>query len=369
MFGVVGISGVMRAKADLISILTLSIVGLALGSVGIDCARAQDAPAADNCLAAPTGKAPQGSHWRYRTDPNSHSKCWHLQPDDAAQNAGAQNAGAQSPGAQDGATAAAAAPATAAESTGQDAAHPPRHTAHKRNGGQNGTQTATPAAGQPAPQAASPPVPTGVQSGGAQAGMPAGAQPPQQAAGGSSPWPDPPSPAASGGNPAGNSPANSPWPDPSRAQADTQQATGAAQPVAGPTSNVDAQQPMPATAAGADQAGGSDAAADTPTATAAATPVSANGDAPVGLLLALAIAMLVAGLLLRRIVKTIFARRSDAGAARREPVLRTNRAGERTITLPVPDPHDPAPDWVDRLDQDVREALRHLLRTLERQAA
>jgi hypothetical protein len=375
MFGVVGNSGVMRAKAGLIPAITVSIVGLALGALSIDAARSQDAPAADNCLSAPTGKAPQGSHWRYRTDPSSHNKCWHLQPDDAAQNAGAQspaaqNPGVQNPGAQDSPATAAAATVTAGDTGSQDAPHArPAHTAHKRNSSKNGSQ-ATGQAGtqgstQPDAQGGNQAGTQGGPAAGAQAGMQAGGQPSRQATEGSSPWPDPPSPAGGG---------NTAWPDPSRLPAPTaQQATGAAQPATAAaqpmpaTNNSDAQQPMPGTAAGSSQASGSDAASDTPTTAATATPASANGDIPVGLLLALAIAMLVAGLLLRRVVKMIFAQR-HTGAAR-APVLRTNRAGERTITLPVPNQHDPAPDWVDRLDQDVREALRNLLRTLERQAA
>jgi hypothetical protein len=368
MFGVVGNSGDMRSKAGLFAVITASIVGLAVGGLSICSARAQDAPTAaapDNCLAAPTGKAPQGSHWRFRTDPNTHSKCWHLQPDDAAQNAGAQSPAAQNPaapnpGAQDSPGTAAAATVTAGDTGPQDAPRArPAHTAHKRNGSKNGTQAAgqagTQGSTQPDVQGGNQAAGQGGPPAGTQAGMQAAGQPARQATDGSSPWPDPPAP-ANGGNTA--------WPDPSRVPAAaTPQTTGAAQPTA--TTNNDAQQPMPTTAASPDQANGSDAASATPT----VTPVSANADIPVGLLLALAVAMLVAGLLLRRIVKMIFARRGDAGAARREPVLRTNRAGERTITLPVPDQHDPAPDWVDRLDQDVREALRHLLRTLERQAA
>jgi hypothetical protein len=374
MFGVVGNSGDMRSTAGLFPIITVSIVSLVIGGLGIDCAGAQDAPpaaAAADCLAAPTGKAPQGSHWRYRTDPNTHSKCWHLQPDDAAQNAGAQspaaqNPGVQSPAAQDSPATAAPATVTAGDTGPQDAPHArPAHTAHKRSGSKNGAQ----AAGQAGTQGSTQPdVQGGNQAGtqgggpptGTQAGVQAGGSPPRQATDGSSPWPDPPAP-ANGGNTA--------WPDPSRVPAaTTPQATGGAQPTT--ATNNDAQQPMPTTTASPNQASGSgDAASDTPTAAAAATPVSANGDFPVGLLLALAIAMLIAGLLLRRIVKMIFARPGNIGAARREPVLHTNRAGERTITLPVPDLHDPAPDWVDRLDQDVRDALRNLLRTLERQAA
>jgi len=34
--------------------------------------------AEETCLLAPNARAPQGSHWYYRTDPTSQNKCWHL---------------------------------------------------------------------------------------------------------------------------------------------------------------------------------------------------------------------------------------------------------------------------------------------------
>ena len=79
--------------------------------------------------------------------------------------------------------------------------------------------------------------------------------------------------------------------------------------------------------------------------------------------------MLVAGVLVRRIVKALFARRANVVAERREPSLQTDAAGER----PKAEPHtlQPglSPDWVERLDQDVQSELRNLLRTLEQRAA
>jgi hypothetical protein len=38
--------------------------------------------AEENCLAAPNARAPQGSHWYYRTDPSSQNKCWHVRQTD-----------------------------------------------------------------------------------------------------------------------------------------------------------------------------------------------------------------------------------------------------------------------------------------------
>src|SRR6266576_6768368 len=36
------------------------------------------ANAAETCLAAPKGAAPQGSHWYYRVEQSSQRKCWRL---------------------------------------------------------------------------------------------------------------------------------------------------------------------------------------------------------------------------------------------------------------------------------------------------
>jgi hypothetical protein len=37
-----------------------------------------DARAADNCLANPAAVAPAGAHWHYRTNRQTHQKCWHI---------------------------------------------------------------------------------------------------------------------------------------------------------------------------------------------------------------------------------------------------------------------------------------------------
>jgi hypothetical protein len=44
---------------------------------GLSASRAEE-----NCLAAPNARAPQGSHWYYRTDRTSQNKCWHLRQTD-----------------------------------------------------------------------------------------------------------------------------------------------------------------------------------------------------------------------------------------------------------------------------------------------
>src|SRR5882672_5442949 len=51
------------------------------------------ANAAETCLAAPKGAAPQGSHWYYRVERGSQRKCWRLvQKDQKGQGTAAQAA-------------------------------------------------------------------------------------------------------------------------------------------------------------------------------------------------------------------------------------------------------------------------------------
>ena len=356
----------MRATAGLIPAIAVSVMALAIGSLGAGSARAQETRpqdarsqdthaqetrAQDNCLAAPSGKAPQGSHWRYHTDAATQTKCWYLRTNaDPAQ----KSATPDKPEPAVAATAPAAATPKGApdQTTGPEAQQPrPAKAARAAPGGkpsqsnaQNGHQGGAQVNNQANNQA-------GNQDSGRIRG---------QGGDSSAPWPDPP--------PSQGSAGNVPWPDPARlAAGGTPPTANAAQPP--PPALANNQQEPPAPAQSTDKANGNDAASDRQAAEPNATPVSDNDEMPVGLLLALVISMLVAGILVRRIVKMLFARRHRINPERREPVLRTNSAGERTITLPVAHQRDLAPGWVDRLDEDVQESLRHLLRTLERQAA
>ncbi len=63
----------MRAKEYQFLILLVA----ALLVSGLSTSRAEE-----NCLPAPNARAPQGSHWYYRTDPTSQNKCWHLRQTD-----------------------------------------------------------------------------------------------------------------------------------------------------------------------------------------------------------------------------------------------------------------------------------------------
>jgi hypothetical protein len=46
--------------------------------LGIGACFPVDGARADDCAAAPSGSAPQGEHWYYRSDRASHRKCWYL---------------------------------------------------------------------------------------------------------------------------------------------------------------------------------------------------------------------------------------------------------------------------------------------------
>jgi hypothetical protein len=325
--------GVIMAKAGLIPVVAGSLFALAIGSLSVNQARAQDTRAQDtraqdtraaetrapdNCLPSPTGKPPAGNHWHYRTDPTTQTKCWYLRPaGDAAPKPAAQDKPETNAA---GAAPTAAAPA-APDQAGQEA-QPPRPAQAARAGLANKPTARRPAADR------------------------------------SAPWPDPPSQAPAG---------NAAWPEPPHAAAAAvPEPPSPPQQTAAPLANDRQETPAPAPNS---ELRGADAASDRQAIEPVATQASDNDDIPVGLLLALAAAILILGILLRRIVKSIFARPPKVAVARREPVLSTNKAGERTITLPLAHQTDLAPGWAEHLDGDVQDALRKLLRTLEREAA
>lgn len=50
--------------------------------VSVTCLQTETVSAADECLAAPNGPAPQGSRWYYRLDRANHRKCWYTRAPD-----------------------------------------------------------------------------------------------------------------------------------------------------------------------------------------------------------------------------------------------------------------------------------------------
>ena len=318
------------AKATSLSVLFAFVV-LAAGSIGGAAVRAED-----TCLPAPTGKTPPGSHWHYRTDPAKQTKCWYLRSDTA-----------QPAAATDGSDAAAAPPKpAAAPKPAPDAAggeSPPRKPHQATRAGakppQGGAQTPTPAGAQNPP-------PAGDPAQGAQTNAP----PASPAIRGAAPWPEPQSQGPAAGN-------SFSWPEPPSA------ANGAS-PEA-PAANT--QEPAPAVQeTGSVNATGS---SETPAADASAQPASQNSDVSGSTILAVAIAMAFIGILMRWLVGKFFARRRKAAAERREPLWVTDEyvmpdALTRGTRGPPPGRIDP-----ERLDDEVKQALKKLLRTLERSAA
>jgi hypothetical protein len=86
------------------------------------------------------------------------------------------------------------------------------------------------------------------------------------------------------------------------------------------------------------------------------------------MLLALTIGLLITGMIVRRIVRMTFLRQRAVPADRREPVWSV--PSERAISNVAAQHRDLAPGSLDndRLDDEVKEALRKLLRVLDQQA-
>jgi hypothetical protein len=302
----------MGCEGELAKALSLSVLSalfvLTAGSMGGNAARAED-----KCLPAPTGKVPPGSHWHYRTDPTTQTKCWYLRPGDSAQPA-ATGDGAD----------------TAAAPTAPPKPAKP-HQAARAAG------AAKPAAAG-APAQANPPQ-------GAQANGPSAAQ-------GAAPWPDPQPQGATGGVA---------WPAQPAAPsaADANAAPDAATTNAAPEPTAAGQETGSINATGA---------ADAPAPEASPPPPAQTSDVSGSTILALAAAMAVAGVLMRWLLGKMFARRRKLAAERREPVWVTDEYVMPDALTRGPRRPSGRVDH-ERLDDEVKQALRKLLRTLERSAA
>ena len=320
----------MQAKSRLISVVAVLLIALADGSLSAGFARAEE-----NCLAAPNAPAPQGSHWYYRTDFIKQSKCWYLR---------AEGQAIQTPAAQQKTETSVAAkwPSAAMPKTAPYQAAPEAKQARSVQA------------------LADKLVQWSIQDG-AQSGRHARAD--------TLAWPDPPSPAGadtvaqpSPPSPAGD--ANEVWPDPlSRTSGAPRSATlkNTAQERANQT------QEEPATAANPDKGAGNDAGV----AAKVADPIEAavfHSELPVGLFLAFAFGLVIAGIIVRRMVRMTFARRGTVFINRRERVETTDVASD--IPKFVAHPPDLAPKWINngRPKDEMKEALRKLLLVLDRQA-
>jgi hypothetical protein len=297
-----------------------------------DAAHAQDtARTQDNCLAAPTGKTPAGSHWHYRTDPVKQTKCWYLKSDGEAAQAATAADGADAAG---GPPRPAAAPPKAAADPANPAAHPRKPHQAARTAAKPQPAMQNPAAGQAGQGGAAWPDP-----------QPQGANgPPQQATQGGAAWPDPQQPQGAA--------ANAPWPDPPGGGASSDPATTSA---------------TPETSAAQD-AGNMNPAGPGETADVAQSPASTGNEISGRMIVALAVALAIVGILLRWLLGKFFTRRRRIAAERREPLWETD---DYVMPDALARGGHPASDRIDpeRLDAEAKQALRKLLRTLERSAA
>jgi hypothetical protein len=311
------------AKALSLSVLSALLV-LTVGGIG-GAVRAED-----TCLPAPTGKTPPGSHWHYRTDPVKQTKCWYLR---------SQGDAAQPAATGDGADAAGTAPAPAAPTPKPAKPHQASKPAGAKPSAAAG-QPLAPSAQMPPAQAASP----------MQGGAPANAAPATQ---GAAPWPDP-QPQGGTGSVA--------WPaPPTLAPA----ATTNAAPGAGGT-NAAADSATAGQDTGSINAGG---AGESPAPEASPPPPpTQTSDVSGSTILVLAAAMAIAGVLMRWLLGKLFARRRKIAAERREPVWVTDEY-VMPDALTRGDRRPPGRVDPDQLDDEVKHALRKLLRTLERSAA
>ena len=307
----------MTAKAGWISVVAVLLIADVSLSAG-------SARAEENCLAAPNAPAPKGSHWYYRTDSVKQSKCWYLR---------AEGQPIKTPAAQQ-----EQAPKTAIAAKRPAAAMP------KTSPDQAGPEAKQLRPDQPAPATLGDMLRQSSTQDGAQAG--------RQGIGGNVTWPDPPTLA-------GADNVVKPGP-PSQTSGAPEGTTGQSIP------EETANQEEPPTAANA----GNDAGVAMPTAEPTEVAVS-HSEIPAGLALAFVVGLVIAGIIVRRIVRMTFARRRTVFPDRREPVLTTSIASAPTKPDFVAHHRDLALGLVDndRPNDEVKQALRKLLLVLDRRAA
>jgi hypothetical protein len=349
----------MTTGTRLIRVVAVLLAG---GSVTADFARA-----GDNCLAAPNMQPPQGSHWYYHTEPVNHSKCWYLRTEDQA---------VQKPTAQEKPEIDVSARQPAAVSS-KSASYQPKlepldlgpiqrpsaasgnrlATGNIQHRARASREAGAEKVGQPGP-----PPPAGA------ANVP-WPDPPSPVSAGNVPWPDPPSPAS-----ARNVPWTDPappveagkvaWPDPPSPAGGIAHGATTENP---PEERVNQTHEVPAAAPHSDKDAGDEPGVGGQVAMPDEKAIS-QSEMPVAMLSALAIVLMIAGLLLRRIISLTFARRRTADLDRGDAV-RTSTAIESAMPKFLVR-HDLAPNSVnnDHLDDEVKEALRKLLRVLDEQA-
>ena len=325
----------MSVTARLTPVVAMLLAALVDGSLNT-----RPVLAEDNCLSAPNARAPQGSHWYYRTDPVKQSKCWYLRTEGPATQKHAAQEMTETKFSVEGL------PATPSKSVSDQLGPSPVELRPSQ-----------------AAQAADKPT---------KMNIPNNTQPNRQAGA----WPNPPVPAAA---------AKVAWPDPPALTAANSMAwpeppsSGAPSPVGGGAGEVTAEN-APATTTAPEEDGkqtqevpthsikrtGDDAESNRYI-TEPETPLVTQKEMPTSMLLAFGIGLVIVGLVVRLVVRAAFGRRRTVKLKRREAVLSTGVASQRT--LPSFGDLAPESDAAVHLDNNVKESLRKLLKVLEQQTA
>ena len=317
----------MTERARFIPVVAILLMAVGGGSLTTGPARAEE-----NCLSAPNAQPPEGSHWHYRTDPVKRSKCWYLRTDDQA----IQKQAVQG---QPGRAPLELRPFQAAPAASEDR---PTTASIKHN-----TQVSRQTGAAEVPWR-DPPTPAG-------ADKMAWPDPPAPTRADKVAWPDPAAPASAD---------KVAWPDPPSPAGDV---TPEAVAESAPEEKAKQTQEVPASATNSNKNARNEAGVDRQVAAPTQT-ADPQSEMPVGMLLALTIGLLITGMIVRRIVRMTFLRQRAVPADRREPVWSV--PSERAISNVAAQHRDLAPGSLDndRLDDEVKEALRKLLRVLDQQA-
>ncbi len=327
----------MSVTARLTPVVAMLLAALVDGSLNT-----RHVLAEDNCLSAPNARAPQGSHWYYRTDPVKQSKCWYLRTEGPA---------AQKPAAQE---------TTETKFSVEGLAATPSKSVSDQLG-PSSLELRPAQAAQAADKPTKMNIPNNTQPNRQAADARAWPNPPVPAAAKVA-WPDPPAPTAAN---------NVAWPEPPspgalspvRGSAQEVTAENAPATTGTPEEDIKQQQEVPTHSI---KRTGNDAESNGYIAE-PKTPLVTQKEMPMSMLLAFGIGLVIAGLVMRLVVRAVFERRPTVKLKRREAVSSTSIASQRT--LPTFGDLAPESDVAVHLDNNVKESLRKLLKVLEQQTA
>ena len=327
----------MSVTARLTPVVAMLLAALVDGSLNT-----RHVLAEDNCLSAPNARAPQGSHWYYRTDPVKQSKCWYLRTEGPA---------AQKPAAQE---------TTETKFSVEGLAATPSKSVSDQLG-PSSLELRPAQAAQAADKPTKMNIPNNTQPNRQAANARAWPNPPVPAAAKVA-WPDPPAPTAAN---------NVAWPEPpspgalSPVRGGAQEVTAENAPATTGTPEEDIKQPQEVPTHSIKRTG--DDAESNGYIAEPKTPLVTQKEMPMSMLLAFGIGLVIAGLVMRLVVRAVFGRRPTVKLKRREAVLSTSIASQRT--LPTFGDLAPESDAAVHLDNNVKESLRKLLKVLEQQTA